>query len=165
MAHKQEQVKQELSSRYDFDIERLFREIDDWNYKYVDHKNLKRYLNKMGVAASDQNVIAIIRRFDLDADAKLNIKEFNQGIIPQVDYSKRYIKDRTSKPSVNIKELALSPGRARETEGFAGLETVNVHHSPLRSRPTSQKRAKAIRAVYSVKSAERDRSKSVGRGG
>lgn len=77
LAHKQELVKQELSSRYDFDVERLFREIDDWNYKYVDHKNLKRYLNKMGVAASDQNVIAIIRRFDLDADAKLNIKEFN----------------------------------------------------------------------------------------
>jgi hypothetical protein len=36
----------------------------------------------MGVAASDQNVIAIIRRFDLDADAKLNIKEFSQGIVP-----------------------------------------------------------------------------------
>lgn len=77
LARKQEQVKQELSSRYDFDVERLFREVDDWNYKYVDHKNLKRYLNKMGIAASDQNVIAIIRRFDLDADAKLNIKEFS----------------------------------------------------------------------------------------
>ena len=75
-------MKQELISRYDFDVERLFKEIDDWNYKYIDHKNLKRFLNKMGVAASDANVIAIIRRFDLDADAKLTIKEFGQGIVP-----------------------------------------------------------------------------------
>jgi len=30
----------------------------------------------MGVAGSDQSVIAVIRRFDLDADAKLNLKEF-----------------------------------------------------------------------------------------
>lgn len=75
-------MKQEITTRYDFDIETLFREIDDWNYKYIDHKNLKRYLCKMGVAASDQNVIAIIRRFDLDADAKLSVKEFGQGILP-----------------------------------------------------------------------------------
>jgi len=34
----------------------------------------------------------------------------------------------------------MSPGRARDTDGF-GMETVNVHHSPLRSRPTSYKRA------------------------
>lgn len=76
LAKRQEQVKQELNSRYDFDLERLFREVDDWNYKYIDHKNLKRYLSKMGVAVSDQSVIAVIRRFDLDADAKLNLKEF-----------------------------------------------------------------------------------------
>jgi len=30
----------------------------------------------MGVSANDQHVIAIIRRFDLDADAKLTLKEF-----------------------------------------------------------------------------------------
>lgn len=55
----------------------MFREIDDWGYKYIDYKNLKRFLNfKMGVSANDQHVIAIIRRFDLDADAKLTLKEF-----------------------------------------------------------------------------------------
>jgi hypothetical protein len=145
LARRQEQVKQELSSRYDFDIDRLFREIDDWNYKYIDPKNLKRYLNKMGVAASDPNVIAIIRRFDLDADAKLTVKEFSQGILPQVDYSKRYVKDKTLKPTVNNRELVLSPGRGRDPEpvGFA-TETVNVHHSPLRTRPTSYKRPSRI---------------------
>jgi hypothetical protein len=42
-----------MSSRYDFDVEKLFKEVDDWNYKYIDHKNLKRYLSKMGVPASE----------------------------------------------------------------------------------------------------------------
>jgi len=65
----------------------------------------------MGVPASDQHVIAIIRRFDLDADAKLTLKEFAQGIVPQLDFSKRTIKERTQKPSVNNRELVLSPGR------------------------------------------------------
>lgn len=69
-----------MAARYDFDIERLFREVDDWNYKYVDHKNLKRYLCKMGTPASENMLIAIIRRLDLDADAKLTFQEFKQGV-------------------------------------------------------------------------------------
>ena len=68
-----------MSARYDFDVERLFREIDDWNYRYIDHKNLKRFISKMGVPATETHLIAIIRRFDLDADAKLTKSEFSQG--------------------------------------------------------------------------------------
>lgn len=76
LARKQEAIKQELAARYDFNIERLFREVDDWNYKFVDNKNLKRFLSKMGVPATEGHLIAIIRRFDLDADAKLSLTEF-----------------------------------------------------------------------------------------
>jgi hypothetical protein len=149
LAHKQETIKQELHSRYDYDVERLFKEIDDWNYKYVDVKNLKRFLNKMGVAASDANVIAIIRRFDLDADAKLSLKEFGQGITPQLDFSKRNIKEKTSKPTVNNRELILSPGRVTS----AREETMNVHNSPLRSRQISSRRP-----ATTAKSTERSKS-------
>jgi hypothetical protein len=119
----------------------LYKEVDDWNYKHIDHKNLKRFLNKMGIAASDANVLAIIRRFDLDADAKLSLSEFKQGLIPQLDFSKRHVKDKTSaKPSVNHKELAMSPGRGRTPETNKKEETINVHHSPLRSRPMSSRK-------------------------
>lgn len=76
MARKQEEIKQEIAARYDFNIAKLFKEVDDWNYKYVDHKNLKRFLSKMGVPATESHLIAIIRRFDLDADAKLTFAEF-----------------------------------------------------------------------------------------
>lgn len=35
-ARETEQYKQELASRYDFNLEHLFKEVDDWNYKYID---------------------------------------------------------------------------------------------------------------------------------
>ena len=94
VARKQEAIKQEMSSRYDYNREKLFKEVDDWNYKYIDHKNLKRFLSKMGVPASEVHLIAIIRRFDLDADAKLTLTEFSQGIAPLLDYSKRQVKEK-----------------------------------------------------------------------
>lgn len=92
----------------------------------------------MGTPASESHLIAIIRRFDLDADAKLSLAEFSQGISPLLDFSKRQVKERTHKPSVNNRELVLSPGRVPETQAINKEETINVHHSPLRARATAR---------------------------
>jgi len=89
LAKDSERLKQELASRYDCNYELLFKEVDDINYKYVDAANLKRFLIKTGVFPNDNLLVAILRRFDLDADAKLSNKEFIEGIKPQIDYSKR----------------------------------------------------------------------------
>ena len=86
---EQERLKQELVSRYDFNVELMYKEVDDWNYKYIDSQNLKRFLLKTGVAPGDVLLICIIRRFDLDGDAKINLKEFMQGVIPQDEFSKK----------------------------------------------------------------------------
>jgi hypothetical protein len=48
-----EKLKQELAARYDYNLEHLFKEVDDWNYKYVDFNNLKRFLIKTGVVPTD----------------------------------------------------------------------------------------------------------------
>ena len=61
-----------MAARYDYNLIHIFKDVDDWNYNYVDSKNLKRFLIKTGVFPSDGLLIAILRRFDLDADAKLN---------------------------------------------------------------------------------------------
>jgi Ca2+-binding EF-hand superfamily protein len=50
--------------------------VDDWNYGYIDKANLKRFLRQMGYVSSKMEVVSIIRRFDTDGDAKVNLNEF-----------------------------------------------------------------------------------------
>ena len=70
----------------------MFKCVDDWNYKYIDAVNLRRFMIKCGVIPSDSLLIAIIRRMDLDADAKLNLTEFIDGIRPVENFSlKKFI--------------------------------------------------------------------------
>lgn len=82
LAKEAERLKQELASRYDYSIERLYKEVDDINYGYIDASNLKRFLIKSSIISNERLLIAILRRFDLDADAKLSKKEFKEGIEP-----------------------------------------------------------------------------------
>jgi hypothetical protein len=51
-------------------------------------------LIKTGVHPNEALIIAIIRRFDLDADAKLNQKEFIEGVRTNIEFSKRAIKEK-----------------------------------------------------------------------
>jgi Ca2+-binding EF-hand superfamily protein len=46
------------------------------------------FLKKHGFLASTADVVAIIRRMDLDADARLSMQEFIEGIKPEEPYSK-----------------------------------------------------------------------------
>ena len=82
-----------MATRYDFDINSLWKQVDDINYNYIDPPTLKRFLIKTGFHVNEAKLIAIIRRFDLDADAKLNKKEFEEGIKPIKEFSKRAIKE------------------------------------------------------------------------
>lgn len=84
-----ERLKEEIASRYDYSVDSLYKEVDDWNYNYIDFNNLKRFILKMGVAPTDALLVAILRRFDLDADAKLTYQEFSDGIKPVEEYSKK----------------------------------------------------------------------------
>jgi hypothetical protein len=75
----------------------LFKTVDDWNYKYIDQINLKRFLIKCSVIPNENLLISIIRRIDLDADAKLNFKEFIDAIRPIENFTIK----KSIKPSVN----------------------------------------------------------------
>jgi hypothetical protein len=66
----------------------LYKEIDDCNFKFIDSSNLKRFLVKCGLLPTDSILVAIIRRLDLDADARLNQKEFFDGVQPLENYTK-----------------------------------------------------------------------------
>ncbi len=61
---KAENQRRVLEQSYDFSAAGAFKAIDDWNYKYIDEKNLRRFLRNMGYLASKAELIAMIRRFD-----------------------------------------------------------------------------------------------------
>ena len=60
----------------------MFNEIDDWNYKYIDVKNMKRFLTKTSVYAEEWLLKGVIRRLDADGDARLSLKEFTVAVSP-----------------------------------------------------------------------------------
>ena len=77
-----------MASHKEFDYSRAFHSIDDWAYGYIDRKNLKSFFKKHGKVTTNDDIMAIIRRMDLDADARLNKQEFIDGIMPEEPYSK-----------------------------------------------------------------------------
>ena len=88
MAGQIEMLKQDLATSYDFNIEGCYKIVDDCNFGFIDTSNLKRFLVKCCIYASDALLIAIIRRMDLDADARLSKREFSDGIQPLENFTK-----------------------------------------------------------------------------
>jgi Ca2+-binding EF-hand superfamily protein len=74
---KAEGLKRNLEGAYDFNPINAFKAVDD---SYIDEKNLRRFLRNVSYLASKQELVAIIRRFDTDGDAKINRDEFIEGI-------------------------------------------------------------------------------------
>lgn len=71
---------------------------------------MKRFLIKCGIFPNEAVLISILRRFDLDADAKLNKKEFIEGVKPSADdFSKRSIKESKALSSSN---RIMSPNKS-----------------------------------------------------
>jgi len=83
-----EELKQRIDCTKTFDHNKAFLAVDDWSYNYIDKTNLKSFLRKHGYLASTSDCMAIIRRLDLDADARLSKQEFIDGLRPEEPYSK-----------------------------------------------------------------------------
>ena len=68
------------------------QEIDDCNLRFIDSAAIKRFLIKCRVYPSDDLLIAVVRRLDLDADARLSYKEFRDGVLPLENFTKTSLK-------------------------------------------------------------------------
>ena len=102
---KLDKFKRQLCSQYDFTAKKAFTAIDDWSYNYLDEQNLRRFLKKTGYQASGHDLISILRRFDIDGDAKINFKEFELGIKPRNEASPIPNK----KPRTKSTTIAIAP--------------------------------------------------------
>lgn len=78
-----EHTKQVMASNKVFSLEKAFAAVDDWNYGYIDKQNLKSFMRKNGRMITDSEIVMIIRRMDLDADARLKKDEFLEGLKPE----------------------------------------------------------------------------------
>ena len=85
-AQEIEQMKQQLAIHPDYNVERLFCEIDVQRSNYIDCHNLKSFLIKCSYLPNDNLLLAIIRRMDLDGDAKLNYLELADSLRPLENY-------------------------------------------------------------------------------
>jgi hypothetical protein len=104
-----EEMKQQLESNKSFDCSRAYYSIDDWNFGYIDRRNMKIFFKKHGYIASNEDVIAILRRMDLDADARLTKQEFIEGISPEEPYSKAMKRQRSRSASKRQIRTSTTP--------------------------------------------------------
>ena len=71
-------LKGDLENRYDWSPLAAFRTVDRFTDSFIDKFNLGRFFRNAGHFASDVEIQAIIRRFDMDADAKIDQTEFSE---------------------------------------------------------------------------------------
>ena len=55
---------------------------------FVDCVAMKRFMTKCGLKATENMIFAIIRRIDIDADAKITRAEFDEATMPLEGFSK-----------------------------------------------------------------------------
>lgn len=84
-ARKQEDLKHELKKVPKYNLQTFFEEVDKAGQKFIDRNNLKSFLLRYSFIPNDNLVLAIIRRMDLDCDAKLSLMEFIEAVRPVED--------------------------------------------------------------------------------
>ena len=109
-------MKRNLENSYDFNFLKAFRAIDDWSYSYIDQSNLKRFLRNTGHISTKQELIAILRRFDMDGDAKINFKEFELGMKSTLNvFGEVPRKKKRPKSGVNVNNQRLVSTTAKSS--------------------------------------------------
>lgn len=95
-------------------MRKAFKAIDEHSFRFINHANLKSFLRKMGHQPVRKEIVAILRRLDLDGDSKITYQELSEGLKPV-------------SPEIlpqNLREQAIdkSPLKTMKKEGIRGEE-------------------------------------------
>ena len=85
----------ELVHKFDFNMRKLFHEIDELGSGVIDFNNLKAFLMNHGIVSYEEEVISILRRLDRDDDGTIDFQEFSLGIEPFDSSLKPLVKPRS----------------------------------------------------------------------
>ena len=69
-------VKADLKRRLDWSDMRAFNSVDVQRDGFLVYNNMMNFLRLNGMRATEGEVIAIIRRLDIDADQRITFEEF-----------------------------------------------------------------------------------------
>jgi hypothetical protein len=77
-----EALKRALLERSDWNLHVAFQTVDTTRDGHLNYKNIQSFLRFQGQLASDEHVIAIVRRLDADADQCIRLQEFIEMLTP-----------------------------------------------------------------------------------
>lgn len=124
--------RMKLHSSKAFNLHAAFQLVDDWNYGYIDQSNLKNFLRKHGHVSSEAELMAIIRRMDLDGDARVNEQEFVDALNIDIPFSKAGFR-RTERMQKTLVEQSLGPHFANSIRKSGSrhdsVDVINEKHS------------------------------------
>jgi len=117
-----EEIRKELEKRYDFSTYGCFRAIDDKNEGDINPDNLRQFFKNNGYYPTEDEVIAIVRRLDVDADCKISYEEFSEGIKTQ-EFTKKKQEAAKSPSKMQESQLSYSKGDQsgyNQASGYGG---------------------------------------------
>lgn len=81
-----ESEKKILESSYGYSTLKAFNTIDTYGFGFVDTVNLGRFMRNNRIQLGDMELMAIIRRVDLNANNKVSFSEFSSAMTPAEPY-------------------------------------------------------------------------------
>jgi Ca2+-binding EF-hand superfamily protein len=79
-----ERLKYDLTLRYDWTSRAAFETIDSTRDLALNSRNIQSFLRLNGFYATESEIVAIVRRLDVDADQKVTYSEWADGVSPQL---------------------------------------------------------------------------------
>jgi Ca2+-binding EF-hand superfamily protein len=153
-----ERLKYELTLRYDWTSRAAFETVDNLRELALNARNIQSFLRLNGFYATESEIVAIVRRLDIDADQKITYSEWADALRPQlssvdlgassssVSASRQEEEKRPSSPLresgyLSRSQLGDSLARSQASPSRLGESQTEVrasHASPI--RPSSPSR-------------------------
>lgn len=152
-----ERLKYELTLRYDWTSRAAFETIDSTRDLALNARNIQSFLRLNGFYATESEIIAIVRRLDVDADQKVTYSEWADGIRPQLtgadlgasslQASRREEEKRPSSPLresgyQSQSQFGRSLDRSQASPSRLGSSAVDIrasHTSPIRPKQEEER--------------------------
>lgn len=144
---KLDQLKTQLHGRFDWNLSNAFNVLDQTHEGFLNYRNLQLFLRSQSLFATDEELIAIVRRLDADADQKVTYQEFCEafgygmgssqpglaqprGGSPQRASNRLMSPQRTSPLRENRRENSCK--KSVRFQGIDRTDSLGARRSPLR---------------------------------